>query len=34
MHVADRTDLFAFEYDDFRLEGYSAHPSISAPIAV
>ncbi len=34
MHIADRTDLFAFEYDDFRLEGYSAHPSISAPIAV
>jgi len=34
MHIADRTDLFAFEYDDFRLKGYSAHPSISAPIAV
>jgi thymidylate synthase len=34
MHVADRYDLFAFEYGDFRLEGYEAHPSISAPIAV
>ncbi|WP_068874771.1 MULTISPECIES: thymidylate synthase [unclassified Phenylobacterium] len=34
MHIADRSDLFAFEYDDFRLDGYSAHPSISAPIAV
>ena len=34
MRIADRSDLFAFEYDDFRLDGYSAHPSISAPIAV
>ncbi len=34
MHIADKTDLFAFEYGDFRLEGYAPHPSISAPIAV
>jgi thymidylate synthase len=32
--VADRDDLFAFEYEDFQLEGYRAHPSIPAPIAV
>jgi thymidylate synthase len=34
MHVADRDDLFAFEFEDFKLTGYHAHPSISAPIAV
>jgi len=34
MHIADKSDLFAFEFEDFRLEGYSAHPSIPAPIAV
>jgi thymidylate synthase len=34
MHIADRSDLFAFEYEDFTLEGYTAHASISAPIAV
>lgn len=34
MHVTDRDDLFAFEYEDFKLEGYQAHPSIAAPIAV
>ena len=34
MHVADKTDLFAFEYEDFKLEGYQAHPRIKAPIAV
>jgi thymidylate synthase len=27
-------DLFAFRYEDFTLEGYDAHPSIKAPIAV
>jgi thymidylate synthase len=34
MRIADRDDLLAFEYEDFVLEGYSAHPSIKAPIAV
>ncbi len=28
------TDLFAFTFDDFSLEGYEADPSIAAPIAV
>lgn len=30
----DVTDLFAFTYDDFRLENYVADPTIRAPIAV
>jgi len=30
----ERGDIFAFEYSDFKLEGYQAHPSIKAPIAV
>jgi thymidylate synthase len=34
MHIADKADLFAFEAEDFTLEGYRAHPSIPAPIAV
>jgi thymidylate synthase len=28
------TDLFAFRYDDFIIEGYDPHPAIRAPIAV
>ncbi len=28
------TDLFAFQYDDFTLEGYDPHPGIKAPVAV
>jgi thymidylate synthase len=28
------TDLFAFRYEDFVLEGYDPHPPIKAPIAV
>jgi thymidylate synthase len=34
MNLADKRDLFAFDYDDFQLEGYRAHPRIEAPIAV
>jgi len=34
MRLAPRNDLFAFEFEDFVLEGYRAHPSIPAPIAV
>ncbi len=30
----DVTDLFAFRYEDFRLDNYVAEPSIKAPIAV
>jgi thymidylate synthase len=30
----ERKDIFAFEYGDFKLEGYAAHPAIKAPIAV
>jgi len=28
------TDLFAFSFDDFTLEGYDPHPHIKAPVAV
>ncbi|MFO1492501.1 MAG: thymidylate synthase [Kiritimatiellia bacterium] len=28
------TDLFAFRYEDFTLEGYQCHPAIPAPVAV
>lgn len=28
------SDLFAFRYDDFRLEAYAPHPHIAAPVAV
>jgi len=34
MLLAPKTDLFAFDYEDFQLEGYRAHPSIAAPIAI
>jgi thymidylate synthase len=35
MHLnPQRTDIFGWEYDDFRLEGYQPHPAIKAPVAV
>jgi len=34
LEIANRTDLFAFTYDDFKLRGYKAHDKIAAPIAV
>jgi thymidylate synthase len=34
MTLADKDDLFAFELGDFLVEGYQAHPTIKAPIAV
>jgi len=34
MTVADRDDLFAFQFEDFVLEGYEAWPHIKAPVAV
>ncbi len=30
----ERRDIFAFEFDDFELVGYTPHPGIKAPIAV
>jgi thymidylate synthase len=30
----DKTDLFGWEYEDFRLENYQAHAHIKAPVAV
>lgn len=35
MHMnPDVRDLFAFRFEDFRLEGYDPHPGIKAPVAV
>jgi thymidylate synthase len=35
MHLnPQRTDIFGWEYGDFRLEGYQPHPAIKAPVAV
>ncbi|NQY13087.1 MAG: thymidylate synthase, partial [Henriciella sp.] len=30
----DKTDLFGWEYEDFDLVDYQAHPHIKAPVAV
>ena len=30
----EKTDLFSWEYEDFTIEGYQAHPHIKAPVAV
>ncbi|MBO9710778.1 MAG: thymidylate synthase [Caulobacter sp.] len=34
MRIADKRDLFGFEYEDFTLEGYEAHPHIKAAVSV
>ena len=34
MEIADKRDLFGFEFEDFKLRGYKAHDKIEAPIAV
>jgi thymidylate synthase len=35
MHInPDMKDIFAFRYEDFRLENYQAHPHIKAAVAV
>ncbi|MFN3877898.1 MAG: thymidylate synthase [Brevundimonas sp.] len=34
MHIAPKTDLFAFDLSDFTLEGYEAWPHIKAKVAV
>jgi len=34
LRLAPKADLFAFDHEDFTLEGYQAHPAIKAPIAV
>jgi thymidylate synthase len=34
LELAPKSDLFAFDYEDIRLEGYQAHPHIKAKVAV
>ena len=34
MTIAEKRDLFGFEYEDFKLEGYQAHPHIKAEVSV
>ena len=34
LKIAEKRDLFAFEYEDFQLEGYAPHPHIKADVAV
>jgi thymidylate synthase len=33
MHIGEKRDLFDFAYEDFRLEGYQAHPHIAAKVS-
>jgi thymidylate synthase len=33
LKLAAKRDLFAFDYEDIKVEGYEAHPNIPAPIA-
>ncbi len=32
--LADKRDLFSFDYEDFKVTGYKAHEKIAAPIAI
>lgn len=34
LKIADKSDLFAFDYEDFTLEAYQAHPHIKAEVSV
>jgi thymidylate synthase len=34
LKMADKRDLFGFDYEDFQLEGYEAHPHIKAAVSV
>jgi thymidylate synthase len=34
LKMTPKRDLFSFEYEDFALENYQAHPHIKAPVAV
>jgi thymidylate synthase len=35
MHINPEVkDIFAFEFADFELQGYQAHPHIKAPVAI
>lgn len=34
LEIADKADLFSYDYEDFKLRGYRAHEKIAAPIAV
>ena len=34
LRLAPKTDLFAFAYEDIKIEDYRAHPHIKAPVAV
>ena len=34
LKIADKRDLFAFDYEDFTLEAYQAHPHIKAEVSV